>query len=387
MHLCSTLRNAQIKNAKFPQSTLDKPRRWVVTDSGMATMPGVFFGHEESPATRIDGLSPGGLATPQVGEVCRILVFNGTGTGYGDLLCGSVAIRLLHEGIVKAGGIPRIEIIYAPDHAKQYEEVYGGNPHIAQLIPAAIAAEEIGRSHFYVSTERLLVDPKFDELDMIDYFIWRFGMDPAQYSAEEKLPAIPYTAETARGEKAAFDLRAKGEKICLLNFHASGFRRVSVTIWRALAEAVADAGYRIWFTGAPHRGKEVIDAFRVLKFHEIGALDVLPITQTWHDLCGVIRGVDAVITPDTSVLHIAGACKIPCVGLMFSIEPKLRISYYPTVRGYVRPEWKKAVWWGKSRMDALKEPLEQNEDWRKAWELTNPAGVAKLLEKIVNGGK
>ena len=41
--------------------------------------------------------------------------------------------------------------------------------------------------------------------------------------------------------------------------------------------------------------------------------------------------VDLIITPDTGMLHVAGAFGIPCIALFGNINPELRCLYYPNV--------------------------------------------------------
>jgi hypothetical protein len=382
MRICSILKPAKICGVDIPEASLHRPRRFAATDSACYHLSDVFNFNHGIEYTG-DGLIFGGAPWPQLGGVCRILLFNGVGTGYGDLLCGTVAIKLLYEKIVELGYQPRLEIIFAPDHERQYREVFQGNPHVSALIPGAIPNEELGRAHALFTTDGFVADPVFSEIDMIDYFIWRFGLNPSEYSPETKLPVLPKTSLTEKGYCAGLKLReGDSKKVCLFNLHASGFRRISATIWRPMVEALSRAGYRVWLTGTPHRRGDISVALNQLGCAQFGAVDVLPLTPSWHELIGLIQSVDAVVTPDTSVLHIAGAAKKPCVGLMFSIEPKLRMSYYPTVRGYVRPLWKKSPWWGKSRMEELKEPLEDITEWRDAWNMVNAGGVVKLLKGI-----
>lgn len=53
---------------------------------------------------------------------------------------------------------------------------------------------------------------------------------------------------------------------------------------------------------------------------------------TLPELITAVSLMDVVIAPDSAVTHIAGALKIPCLGLFGNIHPKTRITYYPTVK-------------------------------------------------------
>ncbi|MDD5523673.1 MAG: glycosyltransferase family 9 protein [Smithella sp.] len=50
------------------------------------------------------------------------------------------------------------------------------------------------------------------------------------------------------------------------------------------------------------------------------------------DLLSLSSIPDLVITPDTGALHIAAALKKKCLGLFGNIDPRTRVTYYPTVR-------------------------------------------------------
>jgi ADP-heptose:LPS heptosyltransferase len=52
-------------------------------------------------------------------------------------------------------------------------------------------------------------------------------------------------------------------------------------------------------------------------------------TPEMISLCSLAK---LVITPDTGTLHIAGALKKKTIGIFGNINPRTRISYYPTVK-------------------------------------------------------
>jgi ADP-heptose:LPS heptosyltransferase len=51
-----------------------------------------------------------------------------------------------------------------------------------------------------------------------------------------------------------------------------------------------------------------------------------------EELIAVCSMSDMVISPDTGVLHVAGALKKKAVGVFGNINPATRVSYYPTVK-------------------------------------------------------
>lgn len=55
---------------------------------------------------------------------------------------------------------------------------------------------------------------------------------------------------------------------------------------------------------------------------------------TLREMIALISLMSVVIAPDTSTTHIAGALGIPCVALFGNIDPKTRVSYYPSVKPF-----------------------------------------------------
>jgi ADP-heptose:LPS heptosyltransferase len=55
--------------------------------------------------------------------------------------------------------------------------------------------------------------------------------------------------------------------------------------------------------------------------------------KTFKDLCFIVSQMDGIFTVDTSIYHIAACFDIPAVVWFTSINPELRVRYYPTVTG------------------------------------------------------
>ena len=83
-----------------------------------------------------------------------------------------------------------------------------------------------------------------------------------------------------------------------------------------------DPRFTIWVGGAPDFQAEIESIARAT-----GA-NVIPPLPSMHEFACVIRECDLLLTPDTSVLHLAAAWKIPTVGL-FHQPPWYGVPWYP----------------------------------------------------------
>ena len=84
-----------------------------------------------------------------------------------------------------------------------------------------------------------------------------------------------------------------------------------------------DPRFSVTVCGAPEYLGE-IDAIAT----ETGADEVRPV-RSFHEFAGVINAFDLLLTPDTSVVHLAAAWRIPLVGL-YRADPRTT-PWVPTV--------------------------------------------------------
>ena len=83
-----------------------------------------------------------------------------------------------------------------------------------------------------------------------------------------------------------------------------------------------DPRFAIWVGGAPDHAAEVAAIAAAT-----GAT-AIPALQSFHEFAAVIREFDLLLTPDTSVLHLGAAWKIPTIGL-YHTPPGAPLPWYP----------------------------------------------------------
>jgi ADP-heptose:LPS heptosyltransferase len=57
----------------------------------------------------------------------------------------------------------------------------------------------------------------------------------------------------------------------------------------------------------------------------------------FEQYCALVKNSAGLVTVDTSTYHVADAFSVPSVAIFLSINPDLRIRYYPTVEGILLP--------------------------------------------------
>ncbi len=69
-----------------------------------------------------------------------------------------------------------------------------------------------------------------------------------------------------------------------------------------------------------------------LQYFSLPKMSNLIDSTTIAEMISLCASADLVVTPDTGILHIAGALGKKCIGLFGAIHPRTRISYYQSVK-------------------------------------------------------
>ena len=75
--------------------------------------------------------------------------------------------------------------------------------------------------------------------------------------------------------------------------------------------------------------------------------DISSQSKSFKDLCFIIGQMDGIFTVDTSIYHIAACFGIPTVVWFTSMNPDLRVRYYPTVKGILLDGAERTKFYGK----------------------------------------
>ena len=134
---------------------------------------------------------------------------------------------------------------------------------------------------------------------------------------------------TLRSEVAERALVMAGGESGYMQIHAGASlpsKEWGTERWKSLVRALADAGHRLVFTGAPGEEANLAQEIAASLGPEAGRWVNLAGKTTASELAGVVQGAGAVISPDTGVAHLAHAMRVPSVTI-FGAESELIYGY------------------------------------------------------------
>jgi len=205
--------------------------------------------------------------------------------------------------------------------------VLEGLPYIDNLLSMPIPFKEVSKADYIVKTIEMVNTPQFDNLSLIDYYLWKLYI----YKAEKETPDIQINEAVLNEMKEAFQkIRSAsgGKKVLLFHYLASSVHR---TLPPKLLKGIEDL---IWDEYVPvicSLPDEDITVETALDVYGIRAANLSVFMKDIRYLIASVALSDAVITADTATLHIAGGLSKPTVLISGPIDAELRASNYPTV--------------------------------------------------------
>jgi hypothetical protein len=232
-------------------------------------------------------------------------ICNGFGISLGDGIIGLQALFAARslgaiEGRVVLG---RTE----PPAKPLVPQIYRCAADFAEVMPMA----QVPMSGRVVDIQDFAFDALFRQVAMIDFFLIRLGLQPGAVPAGLKriswlaartgpLPALPFS----RGyvlvcPNASIPLRDMPDAV-----HEAILTRLSARGWGpVVTQGPASAG-----------------------------AVTMPHCATIAELCAFVAGARAVISTDTAMVHLADAFSIPCLTVMTTHRPAMRVRDYPLCR-------------------------------------------------------
>lgn len=147
-----------------------------------------------------------------------------------------------------------------------------------------------------------------------------FGIDPAAVSLELD---YPLTAEER--DRAGLTIRADGRPILGVNISGSDdSRRYPMERWTTVITTFMHRHptWRVVVLAAPP------DAQRQTELAAATGAEVVPVSSSFHAFAALVSWCSLIVSPDTSIVHLAAAFKIPAV-IMYVFDDPTLMPWHP----------------------------------------------------------
>ncbi len=257
----------------------------------------------------------------------RVCILNGGG-GLGDGILLRPALEILMEELFRITGyLPELDC-FSMFPGRSSFALQG----LANVLvgPMPLDLKSLIDYDAVVDFGGMLEDPRFSNMHMTDFYLARMGLDPSRYPAEAKEPFMP---DQGRGyEEVELALRrvrekALGRPTVAVCFVTTKTRAMPFSKAAAVVEALAKEFYPVLLLPSHIDGRGFLKEFGL----EDTAEDISSVSTDFSRFVRIIQALGAVVSVDTSAVHIAAGSGIPAAAIFNSIDAQLRTKYSPTV--------------------------------------------------------
>lgn len=253
----------------------------------------------------------------------RIAIFNGLGAGIGDTLMGLAALSKACDLIAKIAE-PIFEVVYSRDQFFRLAHIYQHTPLVNKVHVAPLTLEQLVEFDAIFDTGGMANRQDFDKMVTVDFFLKYLGLNPIEIPDEEKRSTLIHLAPENELSKCIEEIRKRNPEKKLILFHplaSTPLRTIPVKYVEGIVRYLGGVKEFTLVAVVPLPGKDLPIA------------NLSSQCKTFKDLCFIVSQMDGIFTVDTSIYHIAACFDIPTVVWFTSINPELRVKYYPTVTG------------------------------------------------------
>jgi len=263
-------------------------------------------------------------------ETVSVCLINGGGGGLGDGIMFAPALEILAEKLAKKCGA-KIQLDVFTMLPERTGSVLGHLPYVSvRSLPMPVS--EFIAYDAYADFSDLLSDDYFKTNHMTDYALHHMGIPPGEIAASEKEPFLPDPVKATGEVAAALALarRSAADKLLVaFIFRSSYARTMSEEKAAEILASLAEQYQPVILMAPPFSGIDFIRRYDL----QDRVLDLSSSSGSFANYMALLAGMDAIVSVDTSAVHIGGALGKPTVGIFNSIRKELRIKYSPTVQG------------------------------------------------------
>lgn len=259
----------------------------------------------------------------------RICLFNGGGGGLGDGILFAPALKILAQFVRQQSGREVLLDVYSMLPARTGVVLRGIDGVKVRALPMSV--EDFMTCDYWADFSGLIQDPEFQTSHFTDFVLKKMGFTPEAIppAAKEPFLFLPPPAPEVDDALNAARNRAEGRLLVAVMF--------SCTLTRTLPEkTTAELILRLSGIYQPVLllPPEIDSATFLTQFNLEGkVIDLSPVSTDFSRYMNLLAGMDAIVTVDTSAVHIGAALRKPTVAVFNSINKEYRITYSPTVHG------------------------------------------------------
>ena len=237
--------------------------------------------------------------------------------GGGDILFMSTGIKELKRKFPEATICVAIK--------EQYIGLIEAEQEIFQIFSLPLELKKWETFDYHLTFEGLVENNLLaTQYNAYDLFMMKMGLDIKKVSIENKIPEITISEiERKMVEKELGQLKRKNKRVGIQIESSTPIRNYPVHNLYKVAKSLLEDGFDIFFFGSKVQDKLISSMIR-----ELGAGSFNASSDDLRKSVILSSFMDFFIAPDSVFIHIAGALRIPLLGLYGPFPSESRMRYF-----------------------------------------------------------
>lgn len=258
----------------------------------------------------------------------KIAFIGGIGNSISQIISSLAALRILHKKLKEICKNVNFDLYIDASNNSYYtrdKQIYLTQDYISNIFPLSITSKKLCEYDYFVDNS-VKIEEIFDELNIVDAWLTKFGIDYKKIVDEDKYSVInllKYKPQDSLFTK----IKVAKQKGKVLLFHP-----YSANINKSIPQAFAVEMLKELISKLDNY--TIITTLNIdSKIKEFNHLDLSKESKSIEDFMFIISSMDQIITVDTSTYHISESFMIPTVTIFTDKEFEKKIKYY----NYVKP--------------------------------------------------
>lgn len=237
--------------------------------------------------------------------------------GGGDILFISTGVKELKRRF------PSAEINLAI--SEQYMALVESEQEISRIYTLPIELDKWNSFDYHLVFEGLLEESELAyQYNAYDLFMLKMGLDVFEVDPQNKIPTITIHPSEKDEIKSKLPMLTNSSKKVGIQIESSApIRNYSIYNFYKIAKSLIEKGYDVYFFGSAIQNNLV---FSLVK--ELGNKSFNAVSSNLRNSLILASFMDFFIAPDSMFIHVAGALKIPLIGLYGPFPSESRMKYF-----------------------------------------------------------
>ncbi len=260
-------------------------------------------------------------------EEISLALIGSPGYTISQMVVSSSAIRIMYKKLKEIFTKVNIDIYLDASNNTFYsrdKEIFENQDFIRNIKPLGLNLKEFFKYDCFIDNSSYVNSSFFKNLNCIDEWLYRFGIDYHSINAEEKYNELSLSKYTPKDDLVE-KLKEAKTRAKLLLFHPYSARMDKSIPQSLVATFLSDL--------VKYDDYIIVTTLDIaIKSKDSRILDLSSYSKNFNDFAYIISNMDRIITADTSTYHISDAFMVPTLVLSTQDSIQKDIKYYHSVK-------------------------------------------------------